>query len=281
MKIIKSAGQELRQDLAELINFVYAKRPLLEYQADDVDPTTNLITSVTVWQDGQSLGHVDVSFNRYNATRGCNEKWIKVTCRNIKKVRGQYRNAKFTKNVKGAAALVVELFTKRSLNEIGVKIALTVRDAIEELHREVEYRYKNVIGVNKDILIPYFMEVLEGNNPPIPSNIASQLTTEDSKKRIADMHIAKNVYGYFEAKDGYVAQIMQDESILCCDIASGQTVKYASTFEMNTAMQEKFTILKLLEANQFAADIGIKVKIEDRIKTQFMYFVVGGDTKTT
>jgi hypothetical protein len=43
--------------------------------------------------------------------------------------------------------------------------------------------------------------------------------------------------------------------------------------------QEKFTMLKLLDKNQFAADVGIKYESDDGVKKETIYFIVAGETK--
>lgn len=279
MKVIKPAGQELSNELLELLGMVHAKRPLLEYHAAKSNSNQE-ITGVYVWQDGQKLGEIDTNFKRYSPSKGTNEKWIALRCRNIKKERGS-KDVKFTKSTKSAARDVIELFTKMPLDKLGNGLAHRVHARLEDLYSTTQYLYNNSITASKQTLIPYFVEVLKGSNPPIPDAIKTQLEDPATVKKIENMQIAQNVFDHFKAGNGYVLHVMQDETLLCAKLTEIEnTRKYASTFDLSEAQQEKFTMLKLLEHNQFAADIGIKMTIDDGNKAESIYFIVGGDTKT-
>jgi hypothetical protein len=278
MKIKKPAGTELSKRLTEVLQLIHAKRPLLEYEANGSNRDGELC-AVTVWQDGQRIGSIDSDFRKYSPSKGTNETWFAVSCRNIQKKRGS-RETKFNKDAKGAAHAVIELFTKKSMPELGVSLITNVKSGVESLHTKVRHRFEECVNMQRSVLIRYFAGLHGGKNPPPPAVIMSQYDNPEVLRKIDNMDIADNILNHIKNKNGYALQIMRDDTILCCSLTNPEdTVKYASTYNMSTALQEKFTILKVLEANQFASDIGVKYERDDGDKKELFYFVVGGETK--
>jgi hypothetical protein len=124
----------------------------------------------------------------------------------------------------------------------------------------------------------YFLEMDAGNNPETPRTVKAFLN-DATRKKYEDYKIGTNVTKHAESKNGYAIAYMKDESLLVADLKNYQaTQKYASTYEMPQFMQEKFTMLKLLEARQFAENIGIKVCIDADDLGEVQYFIVAGET---
>ena len=95
------------------------------------------------------------------------------------------------------------------------------------------------------------------------------------------MEIADNVLTHMKNHNGYCIRMMQDETLLCTHIGNPATTsKHQSTYELDQYTQEKLVMLKVLEDNQFAADIGVKYKRDDGNIPYTVYFVVAGETVT-
>jgi hypothetical protein len=279
MKITKPAGQELQNRLEEVLSIVHAKRPLLEYESERTN-TLNEITSVNVWQDGQHVGKIDSNFRRYSQAKGANEVWFAVTSPNIKKERGANRNMKFAKDAKIAARIVIETFTKKSLAELGVSLIVDVKSRVESLHQNVLYSFNNCVNISKPQLIRYFADLHSGKSATPPQAILAQYDNPEVWRKIENMDIADNVLTHLKSNNGYAIRIMKDETIMFAPLSNHDaTAKYASTYELPIEVQEKFTMLKLLDAGQFASDIGIKYEKDDGDKKDLYYFIVAGETK--
>jgi hypothetical protein len=118
------------------------------------------------------------------------------------------------------------------------------------------------------------------NNPPVPKRVIDSMSSNDTIRKGENYEIACNVLAHFETKNGYVIRVMQDETLLCAHIGNPDTTsKHQSTYELDQYTQEKFTMLKLLDMNQFAADIGVKYESDDGAKKETIYFIVAGETK--
>lgn len=273
----KYAG--LNPRLNEVLEIVYAKRPLLEYQVVAVSSLDNLATSVYVWQDGQKIGTINAAFNRYSEAHNMNEKWFAVESPNIKKERGR-RHTKFSKDAKTAARTIIEMFTKKPLAELGKSLIADVKDSVMRLHDRIEHDYKSTLPLPSLTLTNYFIDTYLGKNPPLPKRIADEIVNKDMLRKRENLDIAVNVLTHCKNNNGYAIKVMQDETLLFTHVGNPDTTsKCKSTYDLDQYSQEKYTMLKLLDVNQFAADIGVKYEQDDGTKKEMIYFIVAGETK--
>ena len=271
-------GATLAPRLQEVLDLVYAKRPLLEYEVTGYSDN-NYAETVRVWQDGQEVGKIYSRHQRYSPTNGTTEIWYALDSHNIKKKRGD-RNTKYCKDTKVAARTVIEQFAKKSLAELGKSLISNVKYVVETMHESVERDYRNSISFNSLELITYFTDVVMGNNTPVPKRIVDSMTNNEAFRKRENYEIACNVLAHFKANNGYAVKIMEDETLLCAHIGNPDTTsKHQSTYELDQYSQEKFAMLKLLDLNQFAADIGIKYGSDAGVDKETIYFIVAGKTK--
>jgi hypothetical protein len=271
-------GATLAPRLQEVLDLVYAKRPLLEYEVESYSDN-HYVETVKVWQDGQKVGKIYSRYQRYSPTNGTTEMWYALESDNIKKSRGD-RDTKYCKNAKVAARTAIEAFTKKPLAELGKSLISNVKYAVESMHEKVERDYRNSISINSLELANYFVDVVMANNPPVPKRIIDSMSSNDTIRKGENYEIACNVFAHLKANNGYAIRVMQDETLLCAHIGNPDTTsKHQSTYELDQYTQEKFTMLKLLDKNQFAADIGIKYESDDGVKKETIYFIVAGETK--
>ena len=271
-------GATLAPRLQEVLDLVYAKRPLLEYEVIRYGDV-HYADSVRAWQDGQVVGEIRACFDRFSPTKGMTERWYAIDAHTIKKQRGE-RNRKYCKDAKVAARAVIEQFAKKTLAELGKSLISNVKYMVESMHEKVERDYRNSISFNSLELVNYFVDVVMANNPPVPKRIIDSMNSNDTVRKGENYEIACNVLAHFKSNNGYVIRGMQDETLLCAHIGNPATTsKHQSTYELDQYTQEKFTMLKLLDMNQFAADIGIKYGSDDGVDKETIYFIVAGETK--
>jgi hypothetical protein len=279
MKIINlKQGMPLAPRLKEVLDLVYAKRPLLEYEVAGYSDNRGVET-VNVWQDGQKVGNIFSSHQRYSPTNGTTEMWYALESDNIKKSRGD-RDTKYCKNAKVAARTAIEAFTKKPLAELGKRLISNVKYAVESMCDSTERAYQNSVNISALELAKYFTDVAMGNNPPMPKRTVDSIVSNEALRKRENYEIARNVFAHLKANNGYAIRVMQDETLLCAHIGNPDTTsKHQSTYELDQYTQEKFTMLKLLDMNQFAADVGIKYESDDGVKKETIYFIVAGETK--
>ena len=271
-------GATLAPRLQEVLDLVYAKRPLLEYEVIRYGDV-HYADSVRAWQDGQVVGEIRACYDRFSPTKGMTERWYAIDAHTIKKQRGE-RNRKYCKDAKVAARTVIEQFAKKDLAELGKSLISNVKYVVETMHESVERAYRNSISFNSLELITYFTDVVMGNNTPVPKRIVDSMTNNEALRKRENYEIACNVLAHFKANNGYAVKIMEDETLLCAHIGNPDTTsKHQSTYELDQYSQEKFAMLKLLDLNQFAADIGLKYEIDTDFKKESIYFIVAGKTK--
>ena len=280
MKIINlPKDAKLAPRLKEVLDLVYVKRPLLEYEVTKYSDN-DYAETVRVWQDGQKVGTIYSRFSRYSSAKGMTEIWYAVESHNIKKERGD-RNRKFCKDAKVAARTAIEAFTKRTLADLGMSLIKNVKSNVDAMVDRVVYDYRSEMsGVPSIEVANYLTDVHMGKVVPLPKGVTDHIIKRDMLRKRDNYEIAKNVFDHVKADNGYAIKVMQDETLLCVHLGNSQTTsKNQSTYELDQYSQEKFTMLKLLEVNQFAADIGVKYEHDDGEKKEIIYFIVAGKTK--
>lgn len=280
MKFIASKEKYtgLSKPLALVLEEVYNKRPLLEFEVTSTIPTddaTRVARSVNVWQHGQRLGSIDAHHRKYSPKNSTSETVYAVESPLIDKQRGR-RNTKFCKSAPTAAKVVIDVFAKQPLRALGADLA-------NQLERKTEYLKSNatmifVDNIRKSSIIDmatYFVESYLGNNPILPASISKNVN-DDTLKKYDNYKIASSVCKHMENKNAFGISYMKDGTLLVVDLANHETTsKVATTYEMPQFMQEKFTMLKLLDRNQFAQDIGVRIETSDG---EDAYLIVKGET---
>lgn len=279
MKLINlKQGETLAPRLKEILDLVYAKRPLLEYEVT-MYSDIHYAETVNVWQDGQKVGKIYSRYQRYSPTNGTTETWYALESDNIKKSRGD-RDTKYCKNAKVAARTAIEAFTKKPLAVLGKKLITDVKYKVESMCDSVERIYQNSLSFSALELANYFTDVAMGNNPPMPKRTSDSIVSNEALRKRENYEIAQNLFAHLKANNGYAIKVMQDETLLCAHVGNPDTTsKHQSTYELDQYSQEKFAMLKLLDTNQFAADIGVKYDSDDGTKKETIYFIVAGETK--
>lgn len=267
---------EIDKDLTQILETVSAKRPLLEYEAESSINDAILI-SVSVWQHGQKLGVINARYKRYMPSKQQNEIWCAVSSPLIEKQRGR-TNTKFCKSSATAAKIVIDVFAKQPLAVLGTSLGEKMYGLVEATSNRCASMFLDSFRNNTLAAATYFTELHLGNSPPMPPQI-QKIMTEHLLKQYDNYRISENVRYYLGKKNGHAIKYMQDGSLLVVDMSDySKTHKYESTYNLPQFMQEKLTMLKVLERNQFAENIGIKfADVEDSIESD-CYFVVNGET---
>lgn len=269
---------KLAPRLERVLELVYQKRPLLQYQVTHENADGGTI--VLVYQDGYELGRINAYYGRYSPTKRENETLYAITCHNIRKSRGT-KDTKLCSKADPAARAIIELFERKSMESLWQEMSAEARNMVSSLHIRVEQEFTGAINYNYyDSVHTFFTDMLLGKNPKLPPDIEHQLITKDVVRRRENFEIAENVAQHLKNNNGYVLRILKDETLLCANLRDSSDIKkHKSTYELEPFLQEKFTMLKLLDEKQFAADIGVRWEQERYKQIERIYFIVAGDTK--
>ena len=272
---------KLHSRLEEVLNLVYAKRPLLEYNVYAVTgDEANEATAVEVYQDGQRIGKLNAKCRRFSPTKGKTEVWFAIESLAIKKQRGA-EHTKQCKDAKTAARIAIESFTEKTLADLGIKLIDETINGVVHVVNRLQTEFSCALNYSSAEISTYFLDVMAGKNPPIPQKIHDQIISKDLARIKDNRDIGENILRHMKNKNGYCVRMMQDESLLFTHIGYADTTsKHASTYELDQYTQEKYTMLKLLDANQCAADIGVKFESSFDGETTMVYFIVAGETVT-
>lgn len=279
MKFISTKHKHdgLSPRLKEVLDIVHAKRPLIEYEVTDVD-YNNEASKVKCWQHGQFLGSIDSHFKKYSNASGMTVTWFCVFSPHITKERGD-AHRRYLKNAKTAAKVAIESLIKTPLEQLGKELVNLGQGAAESVMSRVHSDLRYGLKFSEIAAIDYFIALHLGETVEPPKVIMDNITDKAVKSR-DNFLIAKNVINHVHARNCYYLKQMKDESWLFADPASlNTTSKIQTTYDLPEAAQEKLTMLKLLEYNQFAKDIGIKLRpnMDEELD---LYVVVKGETVT-
>lgn len=273
----KQKPDGLSPRLKEVLDIVHAKRPLIEYEVVDVD-FNNEASKVKCWQHGQFLGSIDSHFKKYSNASGMTVTWFCVYSPHITKERGD-AHRRYLKNAKTAAKVAIESLIKTPLEQLGKELANLGQHAAEGVMSRVHSDLRYGLKFNEVAAIDYFIGLHLGETIEPPKIIMESITDKAVKAR-ENFLIAKNVVNHIHAKNCYYVKQMKDETWLFADPAIlNTTSKAQTTYDLPDAVQEKLTMLKLLDHHQFARDIGIKLKpgMDEDLE---VYVVVKGETVT-
>ena len=267
----------LSSRLKEVLDIVHAKRPLIEYEVINTD-LNGEATKVKCWQHGQFLGSIDAEFKRYSNASGMTVTWFCVYSPHITKERGD-THRRFIKSAKTAAKVAIDSLIKTPLEQLGVELARLGLHAAEGVMSRIHSDFRYGMKFNEVAAMDYFVALHNGETVEPPKVIMENITDRAIKAR-ENFLIAKNVITHAHANNCYYLKQMKDETWLFTDPAClNTTSKVQTTYDLPDAVQEKLTMLKLLEHHQFAKDIGIKLK-PDMVEEIEVYVVVKGETVT-
>lgn len=265
--------------LQEMMTLVKAKRPLFEFQPmrrryNYEDKA--VLFGVHVYMKGVHLGDIRTDFERQDR-EGKKSYWVAITANTIKKERGP-RNMKVAKDVSKAVKIAFDHLLFPETQALGKPLKELGFELLDSLCDNTRYRLKDSvrIGDAMEVLI-YFIE--KARNTEIPVPIRLQSFDEEVYKKYAAHLSASDLMNRWKAGSLHVVRHLIDgayASVNCRDETS--YVRYETTYDMPTFMQEKITMLKMMNKYEPLDHVG--VRLESRGDDQPVYLITDGDTVT-
>lgn len=188
----------------------------------------------------------------------------------IKKAKSP-RNEFYTSDKNAAIRKATEVFIPKDNADIVNEVFEKGKRIVEDV-RYASYRLLPDLPTREVFL--FFMNYMESDQRiPVPTFIQSKFT-EKVKKAAADHEILCEMRDKFEKQSGYVLREEIDKSMTVVSVKDKSLFyRGSSTYDLPEWMQSKVTILKLLEHNQAARNIGCKGVVSDVTH----YYIVDGD----
>jgi hypothetical protein len=265
--------------LQEVITLVKAKRPLFEFQPMRRRHNYEdkmVLFGVHVYMKGVHLGNIRTDFERHDR-EGKKSNWIAITANTIRKERGP-RNMKVAKDVSKAVKIAFDHLLFPETQALGKPLKELGFELLDSLCDNTRYRLKDSvrIGDSIDVLV-YFIQKARGSEIPVPTRLQSfddevykKYKTYLSTSYLMDQWKAGSLHVVRHLIDGAYA------SVICRDETS--YVRYETTYDMPPFMQEKITMLKLMNKYEPLDHVG--VRLESRGDEQPVYLITDGDTVT-
>ena len=276
--------------LAQVLQGVNEKRPLIEFyflhkSAVNRDADGNYayqIVAVEAWQQGFKLGEICSHIAR--DTKNGTERWFGVESPFIHKARGHKRNQLVSKEVGKTVKNAIDSLIKPTLETTAKEVRNNLTQMINHLEYKARQKFMNTLGLRYDStfeLCEYVFGTVTGRNPVPPKSLTA--TLETAEVEYAKTQVIANVKEHFDKPDGgYMIKLLPNLTWFCSPTSDlKRATVYQSLDSAPQFIQEKVTMLKLLDNAECAADIG--VRFGDVAKTDpddgCAFFVVGGETK--
>ena len=176
-----------------------------------------------------------------------------------------------TKSEKAALRKALEVFEPKGAGDIAHKVSYQTREALDNLLYAVN---RNLPHIDSNELIAFFREYkFSDTKLPIPAAIDAKLT-DRAIQAIDEYEIVKGLRDLVKLKKGYALREDVNGGMTIVNLLD-ESIFYRgnSTYDLPVWMQSKVTILKLLEKNQAARNIGCKTERDDYT----YYFIVDGE----
>ena len=256
--------------LEELLVALKAKRPLFEFEParhtkyrDSSGEFLSNLVGVGVWMKGVCIGGIRTDHQRLDKD-GNKSFWYALESNTIKKDRGP-RNQKVAKDMKRALTVALDHFVFPESNVLGHRLITNGTERLGSLVDDLAYRARRDIRADSMPVAAYFLELARGSNPVPPPKLQS--FDEETYQRY-DMYLAGSDIGkQFLANQAYVVQEMKDGSFACAKSKEENSYRrYENILEMPEFMQEKLTMLKLVDNASPLAHVGVRIEYgEDQI----------------
>jgi len=267
-------------NLTTILTQIKAKRPLFEFQPDRMKKTPQhecVLVGADVWMKGAHIGNINTNYQRKDR-EGNNSRWFAITAASIKKERGP-RNVKVAKDLNKAVKIALEhlLFPETQL--LGKKLIELGFSKLDSLNDNIRYSLKDKVRVSNSMsmdVVAYFLEKARGVDIAVPT--AFQSFDDDTYKTYAQYLSTSDLINRHRAGSLYIVGVLVDgayASAKCRDEMS--YVRYETTYDMPTFMQEKVTMLKMMPKNEPLDHVGVKLTALDDSE---LFVITDGDTVT-
>lgn len=266
-----------------LVEFYYYNKVLDHGTADGV--RIYKIVEVDAWQQGMKLGRISSHVLR-NVKDGT-QRWFGVTSPHIRKSRGYNREQLVCKEVDKTIKNAIDNLIKPTLETYAQTVSQNASQIVgNTINRITQKMCDSLYGrfgrYGADTTV-YMLEVALGKNPVLPAQYAS--VTPEVEAMYNKYKAAEAVGKRFSIYEGYALQLLPNNTWFCTPIKQSEwrhATVYQTTADMPQFLQEKVTMLKLLEKDEFVADIGVRVcnlETEFDPDTPRLFYVVDGETK--
>lgn len=253
--------------LEELLAALKAKRPLFEFEParhrkyrESLGDFLSDLVGVKVWMKGVCVGGIRTDHERLDKD-GNKSFWYALESKTIKKERG-VRNQKVAKDLKKALTIALDHFIFPESNVLGKNLIDTGREMLGSLVGDLAYNARSGIRIDTMEIAAYFLELARGSNPMPPPKL--QAFDEDAYQRYDMYLVGSDLGNKFLANQVYVVQEMKDNSFACVTSAEENSYRrYENISEMPNFMQEKLTMLKLIDKSSPLAHVGVRIEYRE------------------
>ena len=239
----------IHRHLEPLITELAHKYPRWEFHSEDLYHGNSTANRFIVFFKGEELGAVELS--GYEG----NYKYLLHCDRIRKEIERGY--GKKTSDVGKAVKLVKKYFSPLSLEERLFKAQHRTMDALRTTMGKTSSAYRTLWSALESDLMDILVEEWDA---VVQRLSASRVDSTAAKSFPEKYHAAKDMVAIDEAyKNGTAYVVMATDSNYAIRRRTGSEITIKSSEELPAYMRQALGMLKLMEANQFIANVGLRV----------------------
>jgi len=277
--IIKSAkykDMEACPQLNSLVQGAFSLVPSLSFHACEarefIVENQKTISSVEVFDGEQRLGKMGW-IRRY--TRSGYENCYAVESPRINKQRGD-KHVKTTTNPKTAIKLAVDHFIRDTDSARAARIFGLVKSKYHDIVWQYNDRYNQKLKPLAEDALSYFINTVEGTPSDIDPAMVKIIQSPEFVETRTNYRIAKSVQKHVAKEVGDIVYVNQEGRLTRIGVQYKTLTRLESSYDLPKNYQEKYAILKVMDAKIPIESIGFKVTIDlDGFDTDVCYLVPG------
>lgn len=265
MATIKNLGTlSVPEPLNAFLDLLLIKKPTVEFHVGKKNREDECI-SVKVIEDGFMIGGVGFrkTGRRFDSKLGYAPSTIDIYSKKIEKYRGQ-SDVVSSSNPSTALKNALKYFKKTSDAEYAANLVESGTNLINECGYHRKYELSSVIRFGTRDMQMFFAEwaMQVKSNADTSKAFPENIVKVDFPKLEACLEERKaheSVARSMDNKDGYLIEILHNESILVCKVHNHDIKTYRSFEDMPVELQGKFAVLKIANRYDAIDDIGVKL----------------------
>lgn len=178
----------------------------------------------------------------------------------ISNARGS-RNRKYSKHYGTVLKTAIDVFSEVPARLVAEKIIEDAAYRVRNISQSAAGQLSYVVRGYEAEVMEYFTSVVDNGPSPIPQDLQRKLG--NWRDKLDNQRISSEIRAALENSDGIIIKLTAKGEMVVVDLTNINEVKrITSTYDLPVEYQDKITILKIMEFNQPAKSIGVKVENE-------------------
>lgn len=276
----KSLYLPTHPQLHNLLCDLVLKYPALTFRA--INGHANMVDDVYVFSGTERVANIWMDA-RYDSRAGSRDQIYVVRSPRIRGGRRGSYDTQRSKHYKIILKTCLNACRPEEDNVLSQKLVEQLENVVDSIHNRSERALADALRPLAPSITMALQGLHTGRISSVPQKLFDILSAQNGAfTAFETLTIAENVRNAFKSKAGLVLKATPDRQFFAYDIGTDEVYSSPNgdSHCLPSEYQVKFAMLKLLEANQPARDIGVKASSPDRGNAE-IYYMTPGEVKTT